>query len=709
MASHWIILRSSLIVGATGDRAGSGIVTGIVISRPVARASLSSDVATVETVADQDNDSSADRRSALVLSGLLLVAGVLIGLSPLIGVATAGDGSPTTASVAAAFVAVLPGVVAMVLAAGRSALGLAATAGAGAIGLIRVFADLAVITETDGVTRPELFVETTDRARPFAVGTGAWLLLAADLLMLVVGVLAASRLGAIVLSTAEPGPDALFGAPAPSEAGSTPDSADESDGTLDPSAPVAALSGPPTGRLAMNLPLLSAGFLGAVLLMVAALEIPYTGGYLALRVLPLGSSLTGVVAAVLIVLVIAVIVVIAASLPRQIARALLAGTAAAAAVPSLTAVVAVLTGAPTGLSSAVWWGLAGAIILAAAGQLARGGPGRTATADATGEPPQSWLTIGTGVAALLAAASLAAASQTALLNIDGSAPDELFGAVLQPAGPPLLIAAIPIGIAGLAALIHSVAQIGRACVAVVWAGAVYALGQVLWVRSRVLDSVRNPLNVDLPAELQHNWSTGPGLWLSVLGTLLAVAVAVLAVITGRRTEQASPEIVDDSSLAGSRSARWWPAVALTVLVVVALALPVYGYLGRSASSTLVLGYELDTWGVWAIALAACGGVWAAALTRRPPLAAALLVSAACVVVQPLIVPAVIRAEPGFAFGPGFWAGIVAVVALLVAAGYFAVVSGRVRIDDRAPLAEVLEADQTGPVPPPRSPADSKGR
>ena len=163
---------------------------------PPARASLSSDVATVETVADQDNDSGADRRSALVLSGLLLVAGVLIGLSPLIGVVTAGDGSPTTASVAAAFVAVLPGVVALILATRRSVLGLAATAGAGAIGLIRVFADLAVITETDGVTRPELFVETTDRARPFTVGTGAWLLLAADLLMLVVGVLAASRLGA---------------------------------------------------------------------------------------------------------------------------------------------------------------------------------------------------------------------------------------------------------------------------------------------------------------------------------------------------------------------------------------------------------------------------------------------------------------------------------------------------------------------------------
>ena len=69
-----------------------------------------------------------------MLSGLLLVAGVLIGLSPLIGVVTAGDGSPTTASVAAAFVAVLPGVVALILAIRRSVLGLAATAGAGALG-----------------------------------------------------------------------------------------------------------------------------------------------------------------------------------------------------------------------------------------------------------------------------------------------------------------------------------------------------------------------------------------------------------------------------------------------------------------------------------------------------------------------------------------------------------------------------------------------
>ena len=312
-----------------------------------------------------------------------------------------------------------------------------------------MFADLAVITETDGVTRPELFVETTDRARPFTVGTGAWLLLAADLLMLVVGVLAASRLGADRAGGGRARSGCAVRVARAGHGGRRRIPLTSTDGAVDPSAPVAALSGPPTGRLAMNLPLLSAGFLGAVLLMVAALEIPYSGGYLALRVLPLGSSLTGVVAAVLIVLVVAVIVVIAASLPRQIARALLAGTAAAAAVPSLTAVMAVLTGAPTGLSSAVWWGLAGAIILAAAGLLARGGPGRTVTAEATGEPPQSWLTIGTGVAALLAAASLAAASQTALLNIDGAAPDELFGAVLQPAGPPLLIAAIPIGIAGL--------------------------------------------------------------------------------------------------------------------------------------------------------------------------------------------------------------------------------------------------------------------
>lgn len=695
---------------------------------------MSVGVATVETVQSAGpiernpatEDGAADRAPALVLSGLLLVAGLLVGLSPVIGVVTSADASPMTASVLAAFVAVLPGALGVLLAVRRPMLGLAATAGGGAVGLIRLLADLAVISETDGVTRPELFVETTDRARPFAVGSGAWLLVTADVLMLVVGVLAASRLATALSSGGDPGQDALFGAALPESMPATTSTSGEADGAGadgdgDPGGVVVALSRPPPRRLSMNLPMVSLGFLGAILLMVAALEIPYSGGYLALRVIPLGSSLTGVLAAVLIVLLVAIIVVIAASLPRQLAQALLGGTAAAAAVPSLTAVVAVITGAPTGLSSGVWWGMAGAVILAAAGLLARGGRRRMTMVDGAGEPPRHWLVIGTGVLALLAAGALATASQAALMYIDGAAPDGLVNAVLQPAGPPLLVASVPLAVAGLAALIRPTAQIGRTGIVVLWAGAVYALGQVLWVRSRVLDSLGYLRNAGVDQELQHDWTGGPGLWLALIGTALAVAAAVFAVITARRTVEASPEVPDEGSLAESRSLRRWPAIVLTVLIVVALALPVYGYLVRPASSTLILGYELDTWGVWAIALAACGAVWAAALTRRVQVAVALLVAAAAVVVQPLLVPAVIQAEPGFAFRAGLWVGAVTVVALIVVAGYFAVVVGRIRLDDRPPLAQVLGADQTGgagqadgsgrqgPASPPRSTADSKGR
>ena len=157
----------------------------------------------------------AERRPALVLSTLLLVAGVLAGLSPIVGIVRTADGSPMTASVIAAFVAVLPGVLAVVLALRRPSWGLAATAGGGIVGLARLLADLAVLTEIDRISRPELFAETTDRARPFGPGVGGWVLLLADLLMLVVGVLAATRLAALVRSPADPRPDDLFGGPGP--------------------------------------------------------------------------------------------------------------------------------------------------------------------------------------------------------------------------------------------------------------------------------------------------------------------------------------------------------------------------------------------------------------------------------------------------------------------------------------------------------------
>ena len=676
-----------------------------------------------------------DRRAAFTLGALLLVTGVLVGASPIVGVVTTADSSPTDAATIAAFTAVLPGLLALGLAVRGPALGLAATAGAGLIGMARFFADLSVITETDAVTRPELFYETTDRARPFSGAAGGWLLLAADVLMVLVGVFAAGRLGRAVSEDAGPEPAALFASQAiaadpPAGFGDPPPgAADPPLGFGDPppeatDGSVVALSAPPRGRTSVNLPMIAVGFLGAVLLMIGALETPYSGGYLTLRVLPLGSSVTGVLAAALLPLLAAVAVLVAGVLARPLALALLAGTALAAAVPFLTAVVVVLLGTPTSVSSSVWWGLAGAIVLAGSGLLARRPVTRGADVDGDGRPPPPLMSVAAGVLALLAAAASFAASRASLLQVNGQPPDDAAAVLLAPAGLPFLVAAVPVAVAGALLLVPQTARVGRAALPVLWAGPVYALAQALWLRSRVVASAENPLNAGLPGEVQRTWSAGPGLWLGVLAVSAAVPAAVLAVITARRIEDASLEVVDDDSLAGSRTIRVWSASGLTVLTLIAFSLPAYSYLGRSRSSTLLVGYDLDSWGMWAVAGAVVGAVWAAALTRRPSAATGHLLAAAAVVIQPLIVPGAVREEAGFTLGAGFFVGAILLIALVAAAPVFAALAARVRtaevaswsgdnaaqeVSSAAPAAARAVADRrpagrTGPAGP-----GSKGR
>jgi hypothetical protein len=634
------------------------------------------------TGAEQDSvpdlpDESSLRRIALVLASLLLFSGLLIGLSPLLGAVSTADSSPTTSAVAAAFTAVLPGILAVVLALRRPILGLAATAGAGVVGLVRLLTDVAVLTEPDRITRPELFAETTDRARPFAAGAGGWLLVGADLVWLTVGVLAASRMAPVIATAMGSRSDAFFGSP--DRDGSEPDPNEHGP-------PVAtALSRSSPTRRPLNLPMVSVGFAGALLLMVGALGTPYAGGYLDLRILPFGSSLTGLVAAASLGFLAAVVVVVAAALPSSIARAMLAGTAVAAAVPSVTSVVAVLIGAPTSLSPVVWCGLLGAVTLGSAGLLARTGGNRDSTVDPDGTPPRHWLIIGPGALAVLAAVALAFASQTALLYLDGAPPGEIAGAALAPAATPQWVAAIPLAIAGIIALIRPIAAPGRAAITVVWAGAVYAFGQALWASSLVLATTGDS------SASQHTWTTGPGQWLSLLGTQLALAAAILAVVASRQVSQASLEVVDDDSLDKSRAARLWPALALTVLIIVALLLPVHTDL-TGPSATLLHGYDLDTWGYWALVIAGVGAVWAAAVTRQAGAAAAWLVAAAGVVGQPLIVPNVLRDAPGFAYSAGLWAGIAVVWLLLAAAPYFAVMARRVRLADQPSSVASGEGD-----------------
>ena len=655
----------------------------------------------------------AEQASARLLAGLLLLAGVLVGVCPLIGVVTTADLSPTGAVTIAAFTAVLPGLLAVALAVTRPMLGLAATAGAGLIGLARLFADFALLTDTDGVTRPELFYETTDRARPFATTGGVWLVLAADLLMVLVGVLAAGRLARAGAEDSGAGPEPLFGSvPDPAiAANGQPEAITEADQETRLDDSVLALGGPPGGRLGRNLPMIGVGFLGAILLMVGALETPYSGGYLTQRVLPLGASLAGVLAAALLSLLAAVSVVVAAALPRPVAAALLAGTALAAAVPPLTAIVAVLAGAPTSVSSSVWWGLAGAVVLASAGLLARRGGPSVDRSDADGGTPPAILTPAAGGLTLLAAAASFAASRTALLQVNGAAPDDAAAIVLAPAGPRFLVAAVPLGVAGVLLLIPPAARIGRAAACIIWAAPVYALAQALALQSLVVASADNPLNADLPVQVRRTWTAGPGLWWGVLVVALAVAAAVLAMITSRRVEEASLQVVLDDSVPLSRSVRVWTAAGLTVLTVVSCTLPVYS-VGLARSSTLLVGYDLDAWGIWAVALAVAIACWAATLTRRPAVAVGYLVAAAAVAAVPLIVPGAVLDAPGFAWGPGLWVGGALVVALLAAAPVFAADARRVRTLDVATWSSGVSdpvAGGTAVAVPTNTMRTSKGR
>ena len=238
------------------------------------------------------------------------------------------------------------------------------------------------------------------------------MLIAADALMVVAGLIAAGRLVGVLGLPSRIGDDLVLG-PSP-----TPSSGGRAAAEGGTSARAEALTNAAPRRTNLNVPMISVGFAGGVLLMLSSLEIPYTGGYLDLRILPLGTSLFGVLAAAAAPLVAGIAVVVAAALPRAAAIALMVGTAVAAAVPSLTAAVAVLAGAPTALSAGAWWGLLGAVVLALSGLLARRSPRRVQDDDrpvvrSTGLP-----SVAVGILALAGAGLALAAARMPLLLMD---------------------------------------------------------------------------------------------------------------------------------------------------------------------------------------------------------------------------------------------------------------------------------------------------
>ncbi len=625
---------------------------------------------------------------ALVAAGVLAVSAVLTVLIPVLGAVRAADGSPTWFAPGALWVMLLPAVATAALAVRRPVLALAVAAGAGIIAAARLLDDLPVVLSPDSLARPDLFVETTDRSLPFHAAAGGYLLLVADAIAVAGGVLAALRLSGRLSFQRRSDLD-----PAASHHGD-PTASDDDARAVDP---VTATGGPGSVGAASradnaggaddigvpgarrNYLMAAAGFVGVLLLAVGALAVPYRGGYLDGRYVAVGVPLAGLVGVLLLVVLAATAVLIAASLPRSLAVALLGGVALGAFLPFLAALVAVVT-APVSLSPMIWFGLAGAVVLAAGGLLARVVMVRTA--DAAGEAtddvaaPSPVVALLAGVAAI-GAGGLAAAAAVLPALAAGGLEDLLVLSDGSPVPGPTLFAAaaVPLVVAGALAVVPATARAGRAALMVVWAAAVPAVTMALDVLGD--DGLATARLMDLV-------SIGSGTWCGVAALALACVAAVLAAVTSHRAAEESQSVPDDDSVAAARTVTAPLAGGLAVLAVVAALLPVYGTSGQTQGPAILRGYAVQAWGVWALLLVTIGALVAAAVTRHRWVALTLGLAAAAVQATRLVVPEGVRQTAGFGLRPG-----VAVQGVLV----LALIGGAIVLADRA--GRITELDAAG--------------
>ncbi len=617
------------------------------------------------------------RADALTAAAALALAAVVTALVPVIGAVRAADGAPLWFAPGALWITLLPAVLVAVLAMVRPVAALAVAAGAGVMGAARLLADLPVLTAPDALARPDLFVETTDRSLPLHPAAGGYLLLAADLITIGAGVLAAVRLSGRLSFQRGDGPDAIDGA----EAGG----ADETGG----------------GRPRRHYLLTLNGFVAVPLLALAALGVPYQGGYLAARYLAAGVPLAGMLGALLLAVLVATAVLVAGTLPRPIAVAVLGGAALGACLPYLVALVAVVS-APVELSGTVWIGLIGGLVLVAAGLLTSVRSVSAIDDDgAVPAAPSPLVSNLAGAAALLAAGLAVLAALMPALDAGGL--EDLLTLVDGspiPGSTLFAAAAVPLAIAAGLSLVPVTRRAGRAALMVVWAALVPAMTLAVQVLSD--DGLAAARDADLVA-------VGPGTWFGVAALVVAVLAAVLAAIAASRAAEADAAVPDDESVAAARGFSLPVAVALGALAVVADCLPVYGTAGQIQGPTILQGYTVQAWGAWAVLLAAIGAVAAAAVTRHRWVVLACGVAAAGVQAVRLVVPASVPEAAGFGLRPGAVVQAVLIVALLGGAVALAARAARIRTVYVGAVEVDVEVAHRVPGAPAGTPRKSAGR
>ena len=696
------------------------------------------------------------RASGWTTAILLLVGGAGVGLAAAIGVVRPDVPGTIGGATVAAWVAVLPAVIAVLLTAVRPLAGLALGAGIGITGVARLAADLFVLLQPESVARPELFYPVSGRAYPIGVAPGGLVLVAADAVTVIAGVLSARALSGVVDDL---GDRFVIGRVAGEiSGGSLPDdpgagaggggAGGRGDGVAS-----GAVDGRAGGPAARNVPMLVAGFMAVAFVGFGAAQLPYSGGFIEQRLSVPGTDFGSLIAPFLIAVVIVGAVILAGARPRTLASSMLGGVAVAAAVPALTAIVVGATDAPVVLSWTVYAVLLGCVVLLLAGLLstvrwsagaawstsragsaetgaaadaaADAGPGDTAAdyrsvADepADSGPPARWAsTLGLLAAgAFLAAWSLPVVllnGHREALGTNGYRTDDRVSASL-------LLVGILLAVSAVASMVRrpAVARSGRAAQLVGWSSAVWVLALPIDLLESLGSQVGEAQNfadagILDPASVSH-WTIGPGLWLAIAGALLAAAAAVAAGIALGRAEDEDTTVTDDESAERSRRWRWVVAGILLVFSTAVLAMPIYRIVGAGSavSSSSVFGGAGDVWGVWALLAGIAVAVVAGARTRYGEVAAGAVLAAAAVMAIRLVFPRGLAGDPGFRPEAGRITGWIGVAMLLAGSAVMLVLARRVPLMQPPRPVKASAPVTAGPVasaaPTTRSAAGKRG-
>ncbi|MEV6645622.1 hypothetical protein [Amycolatopsis sp. NPDC051371] len=292
-------------------------------------------------------------------------------------------------------------------------------------------------------------------------------------------------------------------------------------------------------------------------------------------------------------------------------------------------------------------------------------------------PGVFWWRLTTGVLGLATAVAALIgtfAPQVAVTALNPGATAPVSASAESPARWFLLVAALVVAVLALGTLVPKTAAGARPVLGLAWAGIVLAGTAVLntALTATQAGNLAGFGGADLGgtsgATPVFTYDLGAGAAWTFVALVLAVLVALAAVGTG----VVEREDADKTTEPGKNVLT--PVVAGGVLAVAAFGLPVFSVPGYVAPG-LWSDFDTPSWGLLTAAVVVVGAA-ALALRSRPKPAAALLTGAALLVALhaaelPLVGGALGDASPS----TGFWVALVAVAALLVAAG-LSVAGGR---------------------------------